>query len=96
MDGNRMIEGFYRNENGVLSYAPNFVFSDNYTLRKEEKNDLLWLDVFPIDGWYWFDSKEDAVAALGVDSADADPPTPPLPPIDNDPKKEKSPPRFSL
>lgn len=74
-----MSEGFYKEHGGFLVYGPNFVFNENYTLLKEDKNELIALDVFPIDGWYWFDSKEEAVAALGVDFRVSDPPKRPRP-----------------
>jgi hypothetical protein len=49
--------GFYKLD-GELLYGPNFVFGpyDSYELRKETytKNQ------YPIDGWYWFDSEEEA------------------------------------
>lgn len=62
-----MSSGFYKADGDYLVYASNFVFNENYTLIKEDKDELLQLDVFPIDGWYWFDTKEQAVEELGVD-----------------------------
>lgn len=62
-----MSAGFYKNDRGILCHAPNFVFSENFTLIKEDKDELLELNVFPIDGWYWFDTKEEAISELGVD-----------------------------
>lgn len=62
-----MSAGFYKADGQYLTYAPNFVFNENYTLIKEDKDELLHLDVFPIDGWYWFDTKEQAVETLEVD-----------------------------
>jgi len=49
-------EGFYKNDSGTLLYGPNFVLNVNYELRKETKSDY----TYPIDGWYWFDSEDDA------------------------------------
>jgi hypothetical protein len=50
--------GFYKNENGNLLYGPNFVFGPygNFELNRENKDQY----EYPIDGWYWFDSEEDA------------------------------------
>jgi hypothetical protein len=48
--------GFYMYEEPTLNYAPNFVLSANYELRKETKND----HEYPIYGWYWFDSEDEA------------------------------------
>jgi len=62
-----MSQGFYKEHEGFLNYAANFVYSENYTLRKEDAAELTHLDVFPIDGWHWFNSKEEAVEQLGVD-----------------------------
>lgn len=50
---------FYKvDQDGIFHAAPNFVFGayDEYTLRKEDKDTY----ILPIDGWYWFDSLEDA------------------------------------
>ena len=49
-------KGFYKNDEGQLLYGPNFVISSWYDLRKETKDQ----HTYPIDGWYWFDSEEDA------------------------------------
>jgi hypothetical protein len=41
--------GFYKFDNGAWLYAPNFVYSPNYTLTKEEKDTY----TYPVDGWIW-------------------------------------------
>lgn len=56
------MEGFYKNEDGSLLYAPNFVNSPTVILIKEEKDNY----VYPIEGWYWFDSKQNAIQTLGI------------------------------
>lgn len=48
--------GFYKKEDINLWYGPNFVISSWYDLRKETKDQ----HTYPIDGWYWFDSEEEA------------------------------------
>lgn len=48
--------GFYKYFENELFYAPNFVYGPNYTLIIEKKNEY----IFPVDGWYYFNSKEDA------------------------------------
>ena len=53
--------GFYKLD-GELLYGPNFVLNANYELRKESKDQ----HVYPIDGWYWFDSDEDARYFFGL------------------------------
>jgi len=50
------MSGFYKNENGVLLYGPNFVLNADYELRTETKDQ----HEYPIDGWYWFDTEEEA------------------------------------
>lgn len=50
-----MTAGFYKVD-GDLLYAPNFVLNAKYELRKETKDN----HTYPIDGWSWFDSEEEA------------------------------------
>lgn len=49
---------FYKQEepNTDLLEAPNFVLNANYELRAETYNQ----HTYPIDGWYWFDTIEEA------------------------------------
>jgi len=54
--------GFYRNNQGEIQYAPNFVLSSVYELRKETKGQ----HNYPIDGWHWFDSEAEAREALAL------------------------------
>lgn len=58
--------GFYKFDNGELLYGPNFVLNAQYELRKETHDH----HQYPVDGWYWFDSAEDAQQLIA-------PPTPP-------------------
>ena len=53
------LEGFYKNDNGELLFAPNFVENKDYQLYKEHHSEYN----YPIDGWYWFDSEEEAARA---------------------------------
>jgi len=53
--------GFYKLD-GDLLYAPNFVVNSNYSLLSNE-NDL---HTYPIDGWYWFDSEDDAKSFFNI------------------------------
>lgn len=52
--------GFYKiqnqNEELILLYGPNGVMHCDYDLLKE--NHLNY--EYPVDGWYWFDSEEEA------------------------------------
>jgi len=55
-------QGFYKNDGGILLYGPNFVLNANYELRKETKDDYS----YPVDGWHWFDSEDDAKNYFGI------------------------------
>jgi len=57
-----MISGFYKYESETLLFGPNFVYNDNYTLLREDKDTI----EFPVDGWYWFDSIEDACGFFNI------------------------------
>lgn len=50
------IDGFYKYDGGNLLYSMNSVYNPNYILLREDHNSY----TFPIDGWYWFNSEEDA------------------------------------
>lgn len=56
------MEGFYKNDDGSLLYAPNFVNSPTMVLVKEEKDNY----TYPIEGWCWFNTKQEAITTLGV------------------------------
>ena len=47
--------GFYKLDADLL-YGPNFVLNANYELRRETHDQ----QTYPIDGWSWFDSDEEA------------------------------------
>lgn len=51
-----MSAGFYKYENPNLYFGANYVLNADYELRKETKDD----HTYPVDGWYWFDSQEEA------------------------------------
>ena len=59
MDSYRMTpmdtNGFYKLDSDLL-YGPNFVLNANYELRRETHDQ----HTYPIDGWSWFDSEDDA------------------------------------
>ena len=52
--------GFYKEENGELLYAPNFVLNKNFELHKETHDQ----HTYPVGGCYWFDSEAEAKDAL--------------------------------
>ena len=55
-------QGFYKNDNGTLLHGPNYVLNKNYELHAETKDQ----HTYPVDGWTWFDSEEEARVALNV------------------------------
>jgi len=51
--------GFYKvDPSGIVIYGLNYVFGpyDQYKLLREEKDTY----TYPIDGWYWFDTEQEA------------------------------------
>lgn len=57
-----MTSGFYKYESDAVAYGPNFVLSNNFELRSESKDE----HTYPIDGWYWFDTMEDAYLFFNI------------------------------
>jgi len=53
--------GFYKLDADLL-YGPNFVLNANYELRRETHDQ----HTYPVDGWSWFDSKEQARSFFGL------------------------------
>lgn len=47
--------GFYKLD-GILLFGPNFVLNANYELYRDHYDTY----TYPVDGWYWFDSEEQA------------------------------------
>jgi hypothetical protein len=62
MGSNRMSAGFYKYESEILSYGANYVLCNEYELRTESKDD----HTYPVDGWYWFDTIEDAYSFFNI------------------------------
>lgn len=62
---NKDTSGFYKyDEGGELFFGPNFVISADYHLKREEYT----ANTYPIDGWSWYNSEEEARVALGCPS----------------------------
>lgn len=53
---NTNTSGFYKNDEGMLLYGPNYVLGGGFSLFKEQKDSY----EYPIWGWKWFNSEEDA------------------------------------
>ena len=54
--------GFYKLDGEDLLYGPNFVLSGSYNLYADQKDSY----IYPIGGWYWFDSETAARAFFGL------------------------------
>ena len=58
--------GFYKLD-GQLLHAPNFVLNANYELRKQTYTE----HTYPTDGWYWFDTLEEAQTYFKIEPTPA-------------------------
>ena len=54
--------GFYKLDGEILLFGPNFVINKDYELRRETHDQ----HTYPIDGWSWFDTEEEARAFYGL------------------------------
>jgi len=68
--------GFFKNDSGMVLNGPNFVLGGSYSLYKEQKDTY----TYPVEGWYWFDSEEEAYNYFGIPI-----PTPFVPPVPTPP-----------
>ena len=64
MDGSNIMDtsGFYKLSKNKLLYGPNKIWNKNYTLSKEDHS-----MTEPIDGWFWYNSFEEACILLQID-----------------------------
>jgi len=60
-----MNAGFYKFD-GSLLYAANWVRNNSYDLNSSQKDTYS----YPIDGWYWFDTLEDACLHFNLNIQD--------------------------
>ena len=51
---------FYKKTTEELLVAPNFVMGPGFELRAEQRAEY----TYPVDGWYWFDTLDEAIAAF--------------------------------
>lgn len=63
-----MSSGFYKYESETLLHGPNFVLTSNFELRAESKDQ----HEYPIDGWSWFDTIEDACLFFNIPVPEGD------------------------
>ena len=57
-----MSSGFYKYESEAVAYGANYVLCKEYELRAESKDE----HTYPVDGWYWFDTIEDAYSFFNI------------------------------
>jgi hypothetical protein len=57
-----MTAGFYKLEGAVVLYSPTVTVGPGYMLVADERHEY----TEPIDGWWWYNSEEEARAALGL------------------------------
>ena len=60
---------FYKRENDELMVAPNFVRGPGFDLFAEQKDEYQ----YPVEGWYWFDNLDAAMAAFAPKPAGVSP-----------------------
>lgn len=58
-----MTAGFYKKQDDELLYAPNIVEANGYVLVAQDKDSY----EYPIDGWSWFETEEEAKSLLNID-----------------------------
>jgi hypothetical protein len=58
-----MTAGFYKKQDDELLYAPNIIEGDGYVLVAQDKDQY----EYPIDGWSWFETEEEAKSLLNID-----------------------------
>jgi hypothetical protein len=56
------MQGFYKNDNGSLLWSANKVINDNFELLIDQKDTY----VYPVEGWIWADTTEEAKSVLGI------------------------------
>jgi hypothetical protein len=58
-----MEAGFYKLENGQLIYGPTFISGPGFEIFANDKDN----HTYPINGFYWFDTLEEACNHFGLD-----------------------------
>ncbi len=54
--------GFYFKDGDTLIFGPNWVTGPGIELHRETKDE----QTYPVEGWSWFDSQEEAYAFFGL------------------------------
>jgi len=58
-----MSSGFYKYENPIMLHGT-VVLDMNYELRSEQNEEY----EYPIDGWYWFNTEDEAYEFFGAEN----------------------------
>ncbi len=61
--------GFYKldTESNELLHGANFVHAPGFSLLASDIDEYINLEVLPMDGWYWFNSKDEAYSFFGLE-----------------------------
>ena len=59
--------GFYKNDEGFVLHGHDIVYNSSYILNRDLKDNYN----YPIDGWYWFDTIEDAYSFFNIPLQDS-------------------------
>jgi hypothetical protein len=54
--------GFYKLENTEIFYGPNFVEGPDFALYRDSHS----THTYPVNGWWWFGSRTDALTHFGI------------------------------
>jgi hypothetical protein len=54
--------GFYKNDDGWVLYGFDVISNANYVLNRDLKDTY----EYPLDGWYWFDTAEEAYSFFNI------------------------------
>jgi hypothetical protein len=57
------MQGFYKNDFGVVLHGPHFVLNKDYELKAEQHETY----EYPVDGWYWFETEKEAYAFFEIE-----------------------------
>jgi hypothetical protein len=71
MGGDHMTRAFYKLDNGQLLYAPNSVLHATYELHADQHQTY----TYPVDGWSWFESDQEARQHFGLPEPEPEPAT---------------------
>ncbi len=55
--------GFYKNDKGEVLHGNDYVVNLDIFLVRDLKDQY----TYPVDGWYWFDSAEEAYSFYGIE-----------------------------